>query len=97
VAKTAHALLAQLRSRRRVGVRLLGIGLSHFDDVPPAPTQLAFFAPPAPIVPDEPVENDRDRALTQALDRIRGRYGAKAIVPAQLIEGTREIGPRVEE
>ncbi len=97
VAKAAHALLAQLRSRRRVGVRLLGIGLSHFDDVPPAPTQLAFFEPPAPIAPDEPVESDRDRALTVALDRIRGRYGSKAIVPAQLIDGTRDIGPRVEE
>ena len=43
------------------------------------------------------MESDRDRALTKALDRIRGRYGAQSILPAQLVDGGREIGPRVEE
>ena len=96
VVRTAHALLRQLRSKRRVGVRLLGIALSHFDDGPPESAQLGLFeVPRAPL--DEPVESARDRALTRALDRIRGRYGADSILPAQLIGDGRDLGPRVEE
>ena len=96
VVHTAHALLRQLRRGRRVGVRLLGISLSRFDDGPPEAAQLGLFeAPPAPA--DEPVESARDRALTRALDRIRGRYGVGAILPAQLIDGGKGLGPRVEE
>ena len=97
VAKAAQALLRQLRSRRRVGVRLLGIGLSHFDDGPPEAAQLALFEAPAPAASDDPVEGERDRALTRALDRIRSRYGAEAILPAGLVDGNRDLGPRVEE
>ncbi len=96
VAQAALALLRQLRSRRRGGVRLLGISLSHFDDGPPEATQLGLFEAP-PTASDEPVESARDRALTQALDRIRARYGAKSIFPAKLIDGSTELGPRVEE
>ncbi len=96
VARAAQSLLRQLRSRRRVGVRLLGIGLSHFDDGPPEDAQLALFEVPPPAT-DEPVEGDKNRALTRALDRIRGRYGADAILPAGLVSGSRDLGPRVEE
>ncbi|MCC6242042.1 MAG: DNA polymerase IV [Gemmatimonadaceae bacterium] len=96
VAKAASGLLAQLRSRRRVGVRLLGIALSHFDEIAPMPEQLAFFEAPRPVADDEPVEGERERALTVALDRIRNRFGVQSIVPAPLVGG-KAIGPRVEE
>lgn len=61
VVKAARPLLRQLRGKRRVPVRLLGIALSHFDDEPDGAvagvpgaaggvaTQLALFA-----VPDAP-------------------------------------------
>ena len=96
VVNTARTLLRQLRSRRRVGVRLLGIGLSHFDDGPPEAAQLGLFEVPVNAA-DGPVESDRDRALTRAIDRIRDRYGAKSILPAPLVEGEHDVGPRVEE
>lgn len=97
VARAAKSLLRQLRSRRRVGVRLLGIALSHFDDGPPPPPQLALFDSPPAAPTDEPVEDARDRALTRALDQIRNRYGPASIVPAPLIRPARDLGPRVEE
>ena len=96
VVTAARALLRQLRSRRRVGVRLLGIGLSHFDDGPPEAAQLALFETPPPTS-DEPVEGAKEKALTRALDRIRSRYGADSILPAGLVDGSKDIGPRVEE
>jgi DNA polymerase-4 len=108
VARAARQLLRQLRGKRRIGVRLLGIALSHFDTEPTAHrslpgAQLGLFAatpnPNAP--PPDPEEGPRDRALTRALDRIRDRYGSKAILPAQLVDRGRDpdqdIGPRVEE
>jgi DNA polymerase-4 len=106
VAKAARPLLRQLRGKRQVGVRLLGIALSHFDDEPAAHrnlvgTQLGLFAPaaesPTPAAPAEPSEGPRDRALTRALDRIRDRYGSGAILPARLVDPSGDTGPRVEE
>jgi DNA polymerase-4 len=100
VIKAARVLYRALRGKRRVGVRLLGIGLSHFDDdggTGPA-VQLGFFAaPPPPLTEGEPVENAKDRALTRALDRIRDRYGSTAIIPARLVDQASDTGPRVEE
>ncbi len=98
VARAARALLRALRKRRRVGVRLLGIALSHFGDDSLREPQLGLFPEPAGR-PDanEPVEGDRDRALTRALDRIRDRYGQASIVPARLVDPTRDTGPGVEE
>jgi DNA polymerase-4 len=95
VSRVARRLMERLRGQRRVGVRLLGISLSYFDEEPEA-EQLAFFAPPAPLNPEDPVEGERDRALTRALDRIRGRFGSESILPARLV-GRRDTGPRVEE
>ena len=95
VSRAARALLRQLRGRRRVGVRLLGIGLSHFDDGRRHAPQMSLFeAPPAT---SDPVEGDRERALTSAVDRIRQRFGTSAILPARLIVPASDIGPRVEE
>ncbi|QJR34323.1 DNA polymerase IV [Gemmatimonas groenlandica] len=102
VIKAARVLYRALRGKRRVGVRLVGIGLSHFDDDSGsgtgAVTQLGFFAASPPPVPEgEPVENAKDRALTRALDQIRDRYGSSAIIPARLVDSSRDTGPRVEE
>lgn len=102
VAAAARPLLHQLRGRRRVPVRLLGIALSHFDDEPTpgsSATQLGLFANPVPNPPplDQPRESPRDQALTRALDRIRDRYGSQAIVPARLVDSGEDTGPRVEE
>ncbi|MEO7997145.1 MAG: hypothetical protein ABI852_06845, partial [Gemmatimonadaceae bacterium] len=95
VARVSRGLMERLRGARRVGVRLLGISLSHFDEEE-APQQLGFF--PAPVKPnDDPIEGERDKALTKALDRIRGRFGSEAILPARLIEKSTETRPRVEE
>jgi DNA polymerase-4 len=100
VVRAASSLLTRLRADRRVPVRLLGIALSHFesDAGPGSALQLGLFGndPPAPLA-DEPVEGERDRALTRALDRIRGRYGKDSILPAKLIDGKDDVGPRVEE
>ena len=95
VSRVARRLMERLRAKRRVGVRLLGISLSHFDEDDEGPVQLTFLPPP-PVCNDDPVEGDRDRALTRALDRIRGRYGSESILPARLLE-RRDTGPRVEE
>lgn len=96
VARVSRALMERLRGSRRVGVRLLGIALSHFDGDDIAPQQLAFFAPPEKPN-DDPVEGAKDKALTKAIDRIRGRFGSEAILPARLIEKSPDTGPRVEE
>jgi DNA polymerase-4 len=100
VIKAARGLYRTLRGKRRVGVRLLGIGLSHFDDDAAGTghaVQLGFFAPPPLPADGDPVENAKDRALTRALDQIRGRYGSAAIIPARLLDQATDTGPRVEE
>ena len=99
VVRVALVLLRMLRSRRRVGVRLLGIALSHFDgDAGPAAAQLVLFESPLSgrTELDEPLEGEKDRALTSAVDRIRARFGMGAILPAALLQST-DTGPRVEE
>jgi len=98
VARAARTLLRALRKRRRVGVRLVGIALSNFGEEPAGPPQLGLF--PAPVLPlsgDDPLEGARDKALTKALDSIRNRFGQAAILPARLVDPTRDTGPRVEE
>jgi DNA polymerase-4 len=96
VARVSRGLMQRLRGTRRVGVRLLGIALSHFDEEDPAPQQLSFLAA-EPVPNDDPIEGAREKALTKALDRIRGRFGSEAILPARLIEKSPDTGPRVEE
>ncbi len=102
VYRVARSLFRKLRRTHRAPVRLLGIGLSHFTGRDAEAAQLGLFDDdPAPLSasPDDapPVERDRDRALTRALDRIRERYGASAIVPARLVDPRHDTGPRVEE
>lgn len=79
----ARALLARLRRARRVGVRLLGIGLSGFD-AGDGPAQLGLFGEDAAAA--EVVETERDRALARTVDALRARFGDRAIVPGKILD-----------
>ncbi len=75
----ARNLLAELRRRRKGGVRLLGVGLTNLEDRD-ATSQLGLF--------DGAVraESDRDRTLTRVLDGLRDRFGDDAVVPGRVVE-----------
>ena len=75
---TARALLARLRRERRVRARLLGVALSSLG-VPDRAAQLSLFESPSSLL-----ETSRDRALAGAVDRLRAKFGDKAIVPGRL-------------
>ncbi len=67
IASVSRALLEQLRAKRRVPARLLGVSLSNLtpqEDV----DQLSLFEEEGP-------ETGRDRALARAIDRVREKYG----------------------
>ena len=69
----ARELLERLRKSKRAGVRLLGVSLSGFTNRDGV-EQLALF------VGEPQVETDRDRQLSRAVDSVRERFGAAAIV-----------------
>jgi len=75
---TARALLSRLRRERRVRARLLGVALSSLG-VPDRAAQLSLFE-----APSSTLETARDRALAGAVDRLRAKFGDKAIVPGRL-------------
>jgi DNA polymerase IV len=77
---TARALLRKLRAQRRLPVRLLGVSLSSLDDGDLA-EQLSLLPDATTIA----LETPRDRALADALDRVRARFGAGAVQPASLL------------
>jgi DNA polymerase-4 len=68
----ARELLRKLRNDRRVPARLLGVGLSNFS-APPAKQLGLFDAPRAPM------ETEKDRELSRAVDAVRARFGRDAI------------------
>lgn len=72
----ARELLHKLRKARRVPARLLGVGLSNFT-VPPA-KQLGLFDAGA-----VPLESEKDRGVSRALDAVRARFGRDAIAPGR--------------
>jgi DNA polymerase-4 len=70
----ARPLLARLRAARAYPARLLGVALSNF--VPgEAPGQLSLLEPEAKGQADTP----KDRAIAQAMDELRERFGRDAI------------------
>jgi DNA polymerase-4 len=75
---TARSLLTRLRRVRRVSARLLGVSLSSLDTAD-LETQLSLFDGPS-----ESLESDRDRALAEAVDKLRAKFGKSAIVPGRL-------------
>ena len=75
---TARALLEKLRGARRTRARLLGVALSSLTE-PGSESQLSLFET-AP----QSLETARDRALATAVDKLRAKFGAKAIVPGSL-------------
>jgi DNA polymerase-4 len=86
---TAGALLERLRRSRRTPARLLGVSLSGLEEAD-ADTQLSLFGDDA----TEPVESARDRALSRAIDAVRARFGADAVLPGRLAEAPAPRAPR---
>jgi len=76
ILRLAHELLAKLRGERRVPARLVGVRLSGLMKVD-AKDQL-------PLLGSE--ETERDRGLARAIDRVRGKFGPKSIVPGGLAQ-----------
>ncbi len=72
----ARELLHKLRRARTVPARLLGVGLSSFSA--PGAKQLALFESAA-----APLESERDRELSRAVDAVRARFGRGAIAPGR--------------
>lgn len=75
----ALPLLRELRSRRRTGVRLMGVALTGLVERE-APTQLGLFAG------DDALESARDRALARVIDDLRDRFGRAAVLPGRVLE-----------
>jgi len=75
ILRVAHELLAKLRSARRVPARLVGVRLSGLKPVV-AVDQLEL--------PTTGQETERDRGLARAIDRVRGKFGPKSILPGGL-------------
>lgn len=74
VASVAKELMAQLRKKRHVPARLIGVSLSqlnHQDTV----DQLSLFETSEP----SSIESERDRALSRAIDSVREKYGRGAV------------------
>jgi DNA polymerase-4 len=72
----ARQLLAKLRKSRRVPARLLGVGLSNFTASPMV--QLPLFDSLTP-----PLETQKDRDVSRAVDAVRARFGRDAIAPGR--------------
>lgn len=78
-------LLRGLAARRKVPSRLVGIGLSRFESRSTG-QQLALLPEPAKAAP---VETPRDRAVSEAVDRINRKFGRDALQPARVTRGPR--------
>ncbi len=83
----ARELLRDLRARRPGRVRLIGVGLTNLDAAGEnAQGRLLDLTPPP--------EDDRDRALADAADRLRSRFGRDAVRPGRLVQPAPERPPR---
>ena len=75
----AQTLLKELRNKRRVPSRLLGVGLTNFVDASDSP-QLGLFSS------DEQRERARDRTLSHITDELHARFGEEAILPGRVFK-----------
>jgi hypothetical protein len=73
-------LFRELRRKRRMGVRLLGVGISSLVEGE-GPPQLDLFRK------DGLPEPERDRTLSRVMDDLRDRFGDDAILPGRMLEG----------
>lgn len=74
----ARELLGELRLRHPGPVRLIGVGLTNLGSIgDPEQGRLLEVTPPP--------EDDRDRALARATDRLRDRFGRDAVRPGRLL------------
>ena len=87
VFEVARSLLTTLRQRRRRPARLLGVALTNFEDAGDA-RQLALFREAAGP------ESERDRDVARALDRIRDRFGDRAVMPGRIVPPDAPTTPR---
>ena len=71
ILRIARELLGRLRDARRVPARLVGVRLSGLTKATDT-DQIALLGAD---------ETDRDRGLARAIDRVRGKYGSKSILP----------------
>jgi len=76
----ARELLAKLRKDRRVPARLVGVRLAGLTK--------AAELDQRPLLGS--VETERDRGLARAIDRVRGKFGPKSIVPGGLSPSGKE-------
>ncbi|AHG91539.1 DNA polymerase IV [Gemmatirosa kalamazoonensis] len=75
--EVARPLLHRLRRARRVGARLLGVTLSQLEHAS-APQQLGLFDETV-VAPDDVVETEKDRRVSQTVDAIRAKFGRDVI------------------
>jgi DNA polymerase IV len=80
----ARELLKKLRRARRVPARLLSVAVSNFASEETQP-QLALFEAGAGMT--APIETERDRAVSRAVDEVRAKLGATAILPGGVQRG----------
>lgn len=74
-------LLRELRGQRRAPARLVGVALSALSE-PDDPRQLTLFEERGTAG-----ESERDRAVSHAVDRLRHRFGERAVRPGRLFDG----------
>jgi len=89
----ARELLADLRRQRRVGARLIGIGLGNLVTRDEG-GQMTLFED------RESFESERLRELHRTLDDVRDRFGGEALLPGRIVgdrEGRSLDGRDVEE
>lgn len=68
-------------------VRLLGLGLSGFDDAPVQAVLPGVFSSPGVGEVRDPAEEERRRRLDDALDAVRRRFGRAAVQRGRLFAG----------
>jgi DNA polymerase IV len=85
----ARELLRGLLEKRGGGVRLLGVGVSRLVGEDDEDEELALFDDAS----DGP-ETARDRKIAEASDRLRGKFGKEAIVPARIVKRRARDGTR---
>lgn len=82
IREVATELLSELRARRRVPARLLGVGVSGLREGD-APRQLSLLEETEAAPPPE---TERDRKLSHLGDALRDRFGDEALRPGRVLE-----------